>query len=67
MDEDKEKIMTELVNGMFVEIERLKKKVAALEDGQKTLRTNSLRSKTIGAKLLPTIADLMGQYQQKKL
>ena len=65
VDEDQEKTMTELVNGMFAEIQNLKKRVAELESGQKSVKTEFLRAKTVGNKMAPSIGDLFGYSSRK--
>jgi len=65
VDEDKEKTMTELVNDMFSEIQHLKKRVAELESGQKSAKTEFLRATTMGNKIAPSIGDLFS-YGRKK-
>jgi hypothetical protein len=65
MDENTDISMIKTINSMITEIERLQKRVAELEHGQKILRTESLRVKTMSDKFLPTIADLLGQNGRK--
>ena len=65
VDEDQEKTMTELINDMFSEIQHLKKRVAELEGGQKSVKTEFLRAKTVGNKMAPSIGDLFGYSSRK--
>jgi hypothetical protein len=65
VDEDKEKTMTELINDMFSEIQHLKKRVAELESGQKSVKTEFLRATTMGNKIAPSIGDLFSYGRRK--
>ena len=65
MDEEQEKTMTELINDMFSEIQHLKKRVAELESGRKSAKTEFLRATTMGNKMVPSIGDLLSYGRRK--